>query len=87
MIEVHDTYARSQDGRLVHFDVLVNPGTSDADIKKYANQYLESIVKGTDLTLEIARCNYCHSEPGNKEIDDAIEKNGHYILPLEGCPR
>lgn len=87
MIEVYDTYAQTSDGNLIHFDVLVKPGMSKNQINQFAEEYIQSISQATDITLKIARCNYCHSAPGNEEIDQAIESHGHYILPLEGCPK
>ncbi len=81
---VYDTHVKTKNGDYYHFDVLV----SDETIKNagdYAKQYLTSI--GID-NAEFSQnsCNFCHSEMANPKVKEAIEKNGFYIIPMQGCP-
>lgn len=86
LLDVFDTYANDENGEFVHFDVLVPKGTDKETAIGYANDYLLSIGL-RDRKLNVARCNFCHTEAGKDEVKKLVEANGHYILPLEGCPQ
>ena len=69
-IDVYDSYAKSN-GRLLHFDVFVRSGTSSQKALEYGKQWLESIRESTD-SLNQSRCNFCHSEISNPEVEPII---------------
>lgn len=83
-VAVYDTYARSGDGNILHFDVLVPEHTDTMRAYEYAKRYAESI----DPTCELkqARCNFCHVEQASDSVVHEITTAGHSIIPLEGCP-
>ncbi len=83
-IDVYDSYAKFE-GRVMHFDVFVKSGTSSASALQYGKKWLHSIGESTE-GLEQSRCNFCHSEMANPEVERAIQTNGHFILQMEGCP-
>lgn len=83
-IDVHDTYARTDQGELLHFDVLLPAGQIDL-AERIARQWLNSIgLESQQISLE--RCRYCHSESANPEIQQEINQQGYAIIPMEGCP-
>lgn len=84
-IDVFDTYAFASTGQVLHFDVLMQSGTSKEQALIYAERYLASI--GVERAqLQSMRCDFCHTEAANEAIASAINADQHYILPMEGCP-
>lgn len=83
-IDVYDSYAHSN-GRLMHFDVFVESGTSAEKALEYGRQWLASINEQAE-SLDHSRCNFCHSEISNPEVARTIERDGFFILQMEGCP-
>lgn len=85
-VHVFDTYAKSQTGRIIHFDVI----TAEKDPAKalaYARQWLQSIGEES-ATVSQENCCYCHSEQSAPdEMLKAIEAYGYAIYKLEGCPK
>lgn len=82
-IKVFDTHVRTKDGRYLHFDVLID--SNDAELaKSYARRFLvEQGVEDDDISQDI--CRFCHVEPSNSVVAEAISKQGHYIIKLQGC--
>ena len=83
-IDVYDSYAKSN-GRLMHFDVFVEAGTTAQKALEYGKQWLESIRESPE-SLDQSRCNFCHSEIANPEVERMIAQQGYFILQMEGCP-
>lgn len=81
---VYDTHVKTQNGDYYHFDVLVSDKTQK-NVESYAKHYLSSI--GVD-EAEVSQnaCHFCHSELAKSEIKAIIEKDGFYIIPMQGCP-
>lgn len=84
-IDVYDTYATSNSGKTIHFDVFLPSGGDKETAVRYARTFLESIGE-TAEALKSERCNFCHSERANPVVEIEIAKSGHYILQMEGCP-
>ena len=84
-LDVYDTYARTADGTLMHFDVLV-PKEQTQDPHLYATQWLDNLgISDNQVSLEL--CRFCHSESSvNPEIERRIARDGYFILQMEGCP-
>ncbi len=85
-IDVYDTYANSKNGHIIHFDVLIPSGEGKEKAVKFAGEFLKTIGESANA-LKQERCNFCHSESANDEIQNSIEKQGYFILQMEGCPK
>lgn len=82
-VKVFDTHVRTKDGRYLHFDVLIPSNDSDL-AKTYARRFLEEQgVQEDDISLN--ECRFCHVEPSNPLVAEAISKQGHFIIKLQGC--
>lgn len=84
-IDVYDTYATSGAGKTIHFDVLLPNGDGKEKALKFAREFLEAIGEKAD-SLKQERCNFCHSETADENLENYIKQHGHYILQMEGCP-
>lgn len=59
-------------------------GNDQALASRYASEWLAS--RGVqDADVSQSRCQFCHSEPGHPEVTAAIERQGYFIIPLQGC--
>ena len=79
-IHVYDTHVYTTSGQYIHFDVLV----ADENVKKvdqYAKQYLANLGVQVD-NIKQSRCNFCHSEVANPEVQQNIANQGHSIIRL-----
>lgn len=77
-IHVYDTHVDTSSGEHIHFDVLVND-ENISNVKKFADSYLVSLgVKPEQIKQD--RCNFCHSEMANPEVEENIQNHGHSIL-------
>lgn len=87
-VDVYDTYARTSDGNLMHFDVLLphsDQGNDEKKARAYALTWLETLdLRIADVTL--SRCSFCHSEAANPEVEGHLEDQGYFVLPMEGIP-
>ena len=85
-IHVFDTFATSQSGTIMHFDV-VTPEKNAETALLYAREWLNSVGEGNaQLTPE--NCAYCHSEASAPPpMQEEIACKGYAIYKLEGCPR
>lgn len=83
-IDVYDTYVRTLEGDLMHFDVLL-PGGEGTWANDYANEWLLSIGKiPEELTQQ--NCRYCHTETASPEVRKQIREHGYFIIQMESCP-
>ncbi|MFQ5582777.1 MAG: DUF2024 family protein [Mariprofundaceae bacterium] len=84
-IHVYDTYARSKDGRTLHFDVFIAE-RDDARALAAARAWLTTIGEdGDKLTQE--RCRFCHTQSASAEVRSVVAEQGYFILQMEGCPK
>jgi hypothetical protein len=84
-IEVYDTYTTSRAGIVIHFDVFLPIGGSLEQALHFARAFLNTINESPE-SLKSVRCSFCHTQAANPAIIAEIEKSGHYILQMEGCP-
>jgi hypothetical protein len=84
-IAVYDTYVRRNDGRLMHFDILVPTTMSDQEqVLTYGRKYLAG--KGVEVERLTSReCRFCHIESAPAEIEAAVNRDGYYIIEMENC--
>ncbi|MDO9404883.1 MAG: DUF2024 family protein [Polaromonas sp.] len=84
-ISVFDTYVQRPDGRQMHFDILVPSDISDKSvILGYGQRYLAA--RGVPPTsLRAEKCQYCHMESANPNVQQEVESRGFAIIELENC--
>lgn len=85
-VDVYDTYAKSHEGRVLHFDVLVPRGVSGDKALFFAKKWLEEIGENAE-GLDQSRCQFCHSEKAHIRVEKDIQNQGYHILQMEGCPQ
>lgn len=79
-IRVYDTHVRTQDGRYLHFDVLVEPASAER-APAFAQRYLESLgIRAQDV--QQSRCDFCHSEFASPPVEEALRQQGYAIIEL-----
>ena len=68
-IAVWDTYVTRKDGKVMHFDILVNENLKDENqIFEYGKTYLKSVMQeGQNLTSK--ECNFCHIDKAPNEVE------------------
>lgn len=82
---VFDTYAKTAQGGIMHFDVVLMEKNSTKALC-YAKTWLESIgVHDAIVTQE--NCSYCHSAETPSALLKQIDSQGYAIYKLEGCPK
>jgi len=84
-VDVYDTYAVSTEGKTIHFDALVQPEVSADQAYQFGLKWLNEIGQA-DATLKQSRCTFCHQEQAQPDVVTDIEKQGYYILQMDGCP-
>ncbi|TDF39667.1 DUF2024 family protein [Alteromonadaceae bacterium M269] len=84
-VHVFDTHVTDTNGNYYHFDVIVDDANTK-DVDRYVKNYLNSL-NVTEKTIEKSTCGFCHSEPATEQMIKDIQTKGHYILPMQGCPR
>ena len=82
---VYDTYVTKNDGRTMHFDVVVNASTPQEKAIQYGKEYLSTAGQGGQkMTQE--ECQFCHIQEAPPFVEKAIEQRGYWIQKMEGCP-
>ena len=79
-IHIFDTHVHTDSGEYVHFDVLVNDENIN-NVKQYAESYLANLGISID-NISQSRCNFCHSEIANPEVQQNILGQGYSIIRL-----
>jgi hypothetical protein len=82
---VYDTYVTKKDGRIMHFDVIVEANTPHEKAIEYGKEYLNSVDQGGQkMTQE--ECQFCHIQEAPPVVAKDIQESGFYIQKMEGCP-
>ncbi|SJM94831.1 conserved hypothetical protein [Crenothrix polyspora] len=82
---IFDTYARTAQGKIMHFDVVLDEKDASKALS-CAKAWLESIgVHDAVVTQE--NCLFCHSAEAPPELRKQIYSQGYSIYKLEGCPK
>jgi uncharacterized protein DUF2024 len=79
---VYDTYVTKKDGRIMHFDVVVDASTPHERAIDYGKEYLST--GGQEMTQE--ECQFCHIQEAPPFVEKGIEQRGYWIQKMEGCP-
>lgn len=84
-IAVFDTYVRREDGRRMHFDILVpDESRSVEKVLAFGEAYLkERGVTAGPLTTQ--ECRFCHTEFADDEMAQVLTQEGVAIIELENC--
>ena len=56
---VYDTYVTKKDGKIMHFDVIVEAKTPHEKAIEYGKEFLEEVGQGTQ-TMTQEECQFCH---------------------------
>lgn len=84
-IAVWDTYVTRKDGKVMHFDILVDENLKDENqIFEYGKKYLKSVMQeGQNLTSK--ECVFCHIDKVPVEVEQQILNSGFSIIEMENC--
>jgi hypothetical protein len=82
---VFDTYAKTADGKKLHFNVVLDEQDQQKAID-YAKQWLASI-ELEDAVVTPENCYFYHSVEAPAVMRADIDKQGYAIYKMEGCPR
>ena len=84
-IEVYDTYATSEKGIKIHFDVMLLIGGNEGEASNYAQDFINIIAESTDSVI-LDSCKFCHTADAKSVVSEKVEKDGYCIVPIENCP-
>jgi len=82
---VFDTYAKTAEGRKIHFNVVLDEQDQQKAIA-YAQHWLTSIDLA-DAVVTPENCYFYHSVEAPADMRAEIDKNCYAIYKMEGCPR
>ena len=77
-IEVYDTYATSDKGIKIHFDVMLPIGGNEEQATSYAQDFIKTIAESTD-SVKLDSCKFCHTEEAKADVSEKVEKD-RYVL-------
>jgi Domain of unknown function (DUF2024) len=83
---VYDTYVTKKDGRIMHFDVVVDATSTPYEKTiEYGKEYLAAVGHdGQKMTHE--ECQFCHIQAAPTFVEENIEQRDYWIQKVEGCP-
>jgi hypothetical protein len=82
---VYDTYVTKKDGRIMHFDVIVEANTPHEKAIEFGKEFLQKVDQGGQkMTQE--ECQFCHIQAAPPMVEKSITDYGYYIQKMEGCP-
>ncbi len=81
---VFDTYVKSKDGHVMHFDVITDKNNTENAIT-FAKEWLNGIGE-TEAIVTTKECRFCHTQSVSEEVEIDIMTNGYFIAKIEGCP-
>jgi hypothetical protein len=82
---VFDTYAKTAEGRKLHFNVVLDEEDQQKAIN-YAKHWLTSI-NLEDAAVTPENCYFYHSVEAPAAMRADIDKQGYAIYKMEGCPK
>lgn len=88
-VAIWDTYVLREDGKVMHFDILVSEKLKDEEkIFNFGRIYLKTKPFETKkLTTE--ECKFCHIEEIKKKVKknifNEIKEKGYSIIEFENC--
>ena len=82
---VYDTYVTKKDGKIMHFDVIVEASTPHEKAIEYGKEFLEQVGQANQ-TMTQEECKFCHVQEAPPVVAKDIENRGYFIQKMEGCP-
>ena len=83
-IEVYDTYATSDKGIKIHFDVMLPIGGNEEQATSYAQDFIKIIAESKD-SFRLDSWKFCHTDEAKADVSEKVEKDGYCIVPIENC--
>lgn len=84
-VAVWDTYVTRKDGRIMHFDILVEDSLTDSEVVfGFGKQYLKGKNEEGQL-LDTKECQFCHIEHASDAIKEQVTTYGFSIIEMENC--
>ncbi|WP_420602664.1 DUF2024 family protein [Flagellimonas sp.] len=84
-VSVWDTYVPREDGKVMHFDILVPSSMTDTNIIfEYGREYLKS-KSFPSGKLSANECRFCHMQSAPENVVKNIEAEGYHIIEMENC--
>ena len=84
-VSVWDTYVKREDGRRMHFDILVPDDLKEERIIfGFGKDYLKTKALKNQV-LSTNECRFCHIEQASKKMLDAIKTKCYAIIEMENC--
>lgn len=81
-LHVFDTYARTFDGKKLHFDILLQKHDQGKAIDS-ANRFLSEL--GVEAQeIDSSSCQFCHSSAQYTKFIPAVQEKGFVVIKLEG---
>ena len=59
-IEVYDTYAASDKGIKIHFDLMITIGGNEGKASNYTKEFIKRIAEST-YSVKLECCKFCHT--------------------------
>ena len=86
-IAVFDTWVQRDDGRRMHFDILVRDEPAHRGMEQvlaHGQRYLAA--KGLPQAILTAQeCRFCHIESAPPAVADEVDQTGFAIIELQNC--
>ena len=84
-IAVWDTYVRRENGKIMHFDILVPNDLKDPqEVFNYGEDYLKNKPFKTGK-LSTKECRFCHIEHATETVINDVKNQGYSIIEMENC--
>lgn len=84
-VSVWDTYVKREDGKLMHFDILVpNSVNNEQIVLNYGTSYLKSKTFKTE-SISSKICKFCHIEQATNTVENDIKNKGFSIIEMKHC--
>lgn len=84
-VSVFDTYVKREDGKVMHFDILVNDQEKNlGKIHGFGKEYLQ-LKNQKSYTLTSEECKFCHIEEATAAVINDIQTKGYSIIEMENC--
>lgn len=84
-IAVWDTYVQREDGKTMHFDILVpDTLTQEETIFNFGKDYLSTKSFKTG-NLSAKECKFCHIDRATDNMIADVKAKGYSIIEMENC--
>ena len=78
---IFDTYVKSKNGHVMHFDVITDKNDTEKAIT-FVKEWLKSIGEN-DAKVTTEECRFCHTQSVSEEVEIEMVTNGYFIAKME----